>query len=487
MAVGDVVHQNPVLLELVKVQVGRLPREHVNGDGVRGEGFADDHSVPSVFGVAHPQAGVAQLHIVLARAVAQVGEEVLVARDRLDGRVDLVVGPPLSGLGVARHHTRPQPEHGHLRFVGDLARQEFEELPERPRGVVVSDGLGGLGSEDLRAVVGVADDECVVIRDLSSLPDVVDPEEAPVLVDASSGVTVRVGDRQEEHRYAQPEAQRATGEVSEPQAYQAGGQADHRQPDGVPVTGEVEVSFVYGPAERHHQPSDYQRQREVQHQRRPTPPLRALLLHAIVAGSLSFAVVRPVVIPTVALALDETRQEQPRQKQARYYYHQGILDDRVEGDRCYQRVEDSAEHTSYRHPQVELRQVPRRRPVSRHLSVQNHRHHEEAQQVQPYEQPERVSQVEEHRDDQHRYNEGQHRDHAFVDQVRHPLARREDNDEREEVQRERYHPQEGYGGYVGGYKGCDPQHQARRHERQPYPPSPAQPGRPARETASRGF
>src|ERR671918_1400146 len=71
--------------------------------------------------------------------------------------------------------------------------------------------------------------------------------------------------------------------------------------------------------------------------------------------------------------------------------------------------------------------------------------------------------------------------------VRYPLAWREDDNEREEVQRERYHPQQRNGRYVGGYKGRDPQHQARRHERQPHPPGPAQPGRPARETTRRGF
>src|SRR5215213_8444607 len=71
--------------------------------------------------------------------------------------------------------------------------------------------------------------------------------------------------------------------------------------------------------------------------------------------------------------------------------------------------------------------------------------------------------------------------------VRHPLARREDDDEREEVQRERYHPQQRNGRDVGGYIGRYPQHQARRHERQPHPPGPAQPGRPTGETARRGF
>jgi hypothetical protein len=114
-------------------------------------------------------------------------------------------------------------------------------------------------------VVGIADDERVVIRVLYPLSDVVDPEEAAVLVDASPGVAVRVGDGKEEHGHAQREAQRAAGNVGEPQADQADGQPDHREPDGAPVAGEVEVPLIHGPAERYHQSSDGQGQREVEH------------------------------------------------------------------------------------------------------------------------------------------------------------------------------------------------------------------------------
>jgi hypothetical protein len=68
----------------------------------------------------------------------------------------------LAGFGVARHHACAQAQHGDRRLVRGFARQELEELPERARGVVVRDGRGGLGAEELGAMVGVANDERVV-------------------------------------------------------------------------------------------------------------------------------------------------------------------------------------------------------------------------------------------------------------------------------------------------------------------------------------
>src|SRR4028118_2439247 len=74
------------------------------------------------------------------------------------------------------------------------------------------------------------------------------------------------------------------------------------------------------------------------------------------------------------------------------------------------------------------------------------------------------------------------RHHGYLmNNVWHPLARREDDDEREQVQGERYHPKQRDGRYVGRREGRDPEHEARRNERQPYPTQPPPDRKPLRE------
>ena len=83
-----------------EVERQRLARQQVDGDGVGGERVDRDQAVLAAAGV-RATAAVAELDVVAAGAVAQVGEQPGVARDVGHRRVDLVERPALAGSGVA--------------------------------------------------------------------------------------------------------------------------------------------------------------------------------------------------------------------------------------------------------------------------------------------------------------------------------------------------------------------------------------------------
>src|SRR5215212_10286560 len=158
--------KTPFSLSLSKYR-SMASRHQVDGYSVRGEGIRHDDPVLVVGGFGQGETGIAQNHFFLARTVAQVGEEALVARDRLDQGIYLVEGHLLSGLVVAGHGARSQADHGGPRR--HLFWQGVEGLPYRARIIVVGGGDGRVGPQGLGAVVGIADDELVVVRVLYPL------------------------------------------------------------------------------------------------------------------------------------------------------------------------------------------------------------------------------------------------------------------------------------------------------------------------------
>src|SRR5919202_19360 len=95
--------------------------------------------------------------------------------------------------------------------------------------MVVGDRLRRRGPEELRAVVGVAAAERMI---LLVARDFAHPEEVAVFVDNAFSRAGHYGDGHDERRHAQAETDRTVGTVREVQA-QSDGQPDQPLEDGV--------------------------------------------------------------------------------------------------------------------------------------------------------------------------------------------------------------------------------------------------------------
>ena len=147
-----------------------------------------------------------------------------------------------------------------------------------------------------------------------------------------------------------------------------------------------------------------------------------------------------------------------------------VLEDDLEHDRGDERVEDAAKHAADRDQQEVLGKARRMRPIGRQATVREQAGREQARQVQRHLDDDRD------RDDPRVVSVSPATTAASTapddpDGDRDP--RRERDDERQQVDRERDDPEKGHRRDVGRQVARHAQHQARRHERQEDPPRPA--------------
>ena len=167
-----------------------------------------------------------------------------------------------------------------------------------------------------------------------------------------------------------------------------------------------------------------------------------------------------------------------------------VLDRATEYDRREQRIEGPTQNTPDRYPQKELGEPICRGPAPRELAMADHRDHEEGQQVEKGEDPEGSDRSEGHGHGEREHENRQQPVHALMRDARPPS---EGEDERQQVDRERHHPQQRHGRHVGGEIGRDSQHQTRGNEREQDPASPPQRGntlylpRPGRHNRGRFY
>ena len=115
-----------------QVERQRLAREQVHGHGVGGERVDRDQAELAARLALERLAAVAELHVELAGAVAQVGEQPRVAGDARHGRVDLEERPALAGPRVARHPARAEPDDRGPRRRAVRARRPSRGTAGRP-------------------------------------------------------------------------------------------------------------------------------------------------------------------------------------------------------------------------------------------------------------------------------------------------------------------------------------------------------------------
>ncbi len=185
--------------------------------------------------------------------------------------------------------------------------------------------------------------------------------------------------------------------------------------------------------------------------------------------------------PNALLFGGEGRRQQTGQPQG-----QRVLDHVGKDQRRDEGVEQAAERPADGHPQKELGEAFRRRPVAGQLAVADHADREEDRQVQT-EQPadaerrSRQHQIEENQHEQ-RQGEGPETPAVQLGQAACDAAGdgREDQDEAEQVENQRRHPQQRVGGHVGGKVRRDAEQEAGGDEGQQHPAQPP-PGRRSRD------
>ncbi len=150
-----------------------------------------------------------------------------------------------------------------------------------------------------------------------------------------------------------------------------------------------------------------------------------------------------------------------RQEQGGENQDQGILENRIEGCRCDERIEDAADHTADGKPEIKFGQMPGRRSRSGNLSMTDHTGEKEGHEMNDEHRPFRDIDIGEIHEDQDGDRDGQEQNHHSVDHGRNPGK---DDDERKQVESERDDPEERDCGDVRTEEGSYPEHQARRHK-----------------------
>ena len=135
---------------------------------------------------------------------------------------------------------------------------------------------------------------------------------------------------------------------------------------------------------------------------------------------------------------------------------------------------DAADHAAGGHPEVEAGEISRRRARARQFAMAHQRvdeEHHEMNRDQPEDGLERIE--DEHGDEA----DDEDRLHGDDQPVRNDRAAREHDDEGQEVERERKHPQQRHRRDIGGDVRGHRHQQARRHRRERHPGRGVAPGR----------
>ena len=129
-------------------------------------------------------------------------------------------------------------------------------------------------------------------------------------------------------------------------------------------------------------------------------------------------------------------------------------------------------HAADGNPEVEFRQMCRRRPCPGNLPMADHADEKEIRQVNTENRPPRHVDIGEICKEQSEHRQGQKQDRNAMDQGRNPG---EDDDEGQEVERKRDDPKERDCGNVRAEGRRHPEQQARRNEGEQNPPAPLPP------------
>ena len=469
VAVRDVEREDAARPQQVEVEAKRLAGEQVDRDRVGAERVHQDHVVALLRPVAphrlHADARVAQLephgHPAVAR-VGRVGEVGRVEGDVAHHPVDLVEGDAIARPRVRREGAGAEPDHRHV-HAARAPVQLREELADGALSLVVGEGLGAPGGlEALASVQRGAVAQLGVALGVAVARDAQHPEEGAALADLV--VVARVHEaRDQEHRgEGHAEVERAAPQEPRDREGRPVDQELVEQPLGRieplahPLAAEVEhpgqereVDTQGGRLRvEHRREQDRGRHRE---QRAPRPG-----------------------------AQPEPGAARRGEEHAGQHHHQRILDQRGEDERGHQGVEEPAQHAAHRDQQVELGEVERAGPVERQRPVAGERDDEEQTEVPEHDDPDALGQGGDHQED-HEEAEGQRERHHHVMEQPRPAA--EGEDEGQQVDRERQHPEQRHRGQVGGDVGGDPEEQARRHEGEH---DPVNSPRPPRAPLGRG-